>query len=111
MKQDIFLPYADTYTFERLADDVFYLYRYNTNNTYAGYVFTDSGWSAFQASPRQTKITLSAGINTFAFYVINYPGPGGFALVIRDSRNNIIWTTRTPSTLATTGVADSQVTE
>ena len=111
MKQDIFLPYADTYTFERLADDVFYLYRYNTNNTYAGYVFTDYGWSAYQASPRQTKITLSAGINTFAFYVINYPGPGGFALVIRDSRNNIIWTTRTPSTLATTGVADSQVTE
>ena len=111
MKQDIFLPYPDTYTFERLADDVFYLYRYNTDNTYDRYIFTDWGWTAYQASPNVTRATLPAGVNTFAFYTINYPGPGCFALVIKDSRGNIIWTTRNPTTLATTGVADSQVTE
>lgn len=80
-----YAPYSGTYTMEYTADNYIEV---RVNSRLVG---TESNFGGSRIS----TFTTNQGITTLSFYVLNYGGPAGFAVTIRDRNGTLLWDTRT----------------
>jgi hypothetical protein len=80
-----YAPYTGTYIAEFTADNYI---DFKVNGKLVG-VESNFGGSQIR------NFTTDRGIATLSFYVLNYGGPAGFAVTIRDINGTLLWDTRT----------------
>jgi hypothetical protein len=104
-KRTITFPYTDNFIFEYGADNSMHVDTWDTGR-WTGHIISTSNSFNARTVPFVRR-TISAGRRTLNFTVRNTGAIGGFAFVIKNSRGETIWDTRTQGVLPETVETDT----